>query len=151
MKFAAALLIAAAVTAPAFAADQTQIFSTQAGAVRITPIYHATAKIQAGRDIIYIDPAKPAKIDGLTPGDLILVAFEYLVFADQWDPEDTGRAAPVLFDQEMHLKTNIPDTPPVWTLHLWLWTGNPDGLFADYNPLVFCPAEYPLTDMTPAS
>ena len=73
MKFAAALLIAAAVTAPAFAADQTQIFSTQAGAVRITPIYHATAKIQAGRDIIYIDPAKPAKIDGLTPGDLILV------------------------------------------------------------------------------
>ena len=65
--------IALALAAPAFAADQTQIFSTQAGAVRITPIYHATAKIQAGRDIIYIDPAKPAKIDGLTPGDLILV------------------------------------------------------------------------------
>jgi len=73
MKLAAALLIAAAVTAPAFAADQTQIFNTQAGAVRITPIYHATARIQAGRDIIYIDPAKPAKIEGMTAGDLILV------------------------------------------------------------------------------
>jgi hypothetical protein len=73
MKLAAALLIAAAVTAPAFAADQTQIFNTQAGAVRITPIYHATARIQAGRDTLYIDPAKPAKIDGMTAGDLILV------------------------------------------------------------------------------
>ncbi len=51
----------------------------------------------------------------------------------------------------MHLKTNIPDTPPVWTLHLWLWTDNPDGLFSDYKPTIFCPADCPLSDMTPAS
>jgi hypothetical protein len=82
---------------------------------------------------------------------MVLVAFEYLVFADVWDPDNTGRAAPVLFDQEMHLKTNIPDTPPVWTLHLWLWTSNPNGVFGDYNPTVFCPADQPITDMTPAS
>jgi L-ascorbate metabolism protein UlaG (beta-lactamase superfamily) len=55
------------------AADQTQNFSTQASMVRITPIYHAAARIVAGRDTIYIDPAKPAKIDGMTPGDLILI------------------------------------------------------------------------------
>lgn len=104
-----------------------------------------------GDDVL--DPMKPEALvyEPTEDGDMILVAFEYLVFADQWDPANSGREAPVLFDQEMHLKTNIPDTPPVWTLHLWLWTDNPDGLFSDYNPIVFCPAEYPLTDMTPAS
>jgi L-ascorbate metabolism protein UlaG (beta-lactamase superfamily) len=73
MKTAIALLFTAALSLPALAADQTQIFSTQASAVRITPIYHATAKIVAGQDIIYIDPAKPAKIDGMGPGGLILI------------------------------------------------------------------------------
>lgn len=103
-----------------------------------------------GDDVL--DPMQPEALvfEPTGDGELILVAFEYLVFADQWDPDNSGRAAPVLFDQEMHLKTDIPDTPPVWTLHLWLWTGNPEGLFADYNPIVFCPDDYPLTDMTPA-
>ena len=75
MKLHLALLAAATAFAAgsALAADQTQIFSTQASAVRITPIYHATMKITAGRDIIYVDPAKPAKIDGMGPGDLILI------------------------------------------------------------------------------
>jgi hypothetical protein len=26
--------------------------------------------------------------------------------------------------------------PPLVTLHVWLWYPNPDGLFADTNPLV---------------
>lgn len=82
-------------------------------------------------------------------GEKILVAFEYIVPAEIWDPEDEGREPPVLFDQEFHLKTNIPETPPVWILHIWLWTHNPDGLFADYNPLAFCPGPPLITDMTP--
>ena len=78
MKLTAALFFTAALClvngGPALAADETQIFGTDRGAVRITPIYHATAMITAGRDVIYIDPAKPAKhfflaTDG---GDLIL-------------------------------------------------------------------------------
>jgi hypothetical protein len=102
-----------------------------------------------GDDVL--DPMLPEALvyEPTEDGDMILVAFEYLVFADQWDPENTGREAPVLFDREFHLKTNIPETPPVWTLHLWLWTSNPGGVFADYNPLVFCPADYTITDMTP--
>jgi hypothetical protein len=79
---------------------------------------------------------------------MILVAFEYLVFANQWDAENTGLPAPVLFGQPMHLLTTIPNTPPVWTLHLWLWTDNPNGLFAHFNPIAFCPADQPITDMT---
>lgn len=73
MKFATTLLFTVALCASAQAADQTQIFSTQASAVRITPIYHATVKIQVGQDIIYLDPAKPAKIDGMGPANLILI------------------------------------------------------------------------------
>jgi len=48
-------------------------------------------------------------------------------------------------DQEFRLRTNIPETPPVWALHLWLHSPNPDGMFTDYNPIVFCPEDYPTT------
>ncbi|HET7084778.1 MAG TPA: MBL fold metallo-hydrolase [Rhizomicrobium sp.] len=69
MKIALALLFTTAFAAPCFA--QVQTFATSAGKVEITPIYHATAKISAGGDTIYIDPAKPAKVDG--KADLILI------------------------------------------------------------------------------
>ena len=102
-----------------------------------------------GDDVV--DPMKPEALvyEPTEDGKMNLVAFEYLVFADKWDPNKTGREAPVLFDRPFHLMTNIPNTPPVWALHLWLWTSNPNGVFADFNPLVFCPSGYPLTDMTP--
>jgi len=61
-----------ALTLPAAAAPAQQ-FPTASGPVTITPIYHAAAMIQAGNDRIYIDPASPARIDGLPPGDLILI------------------------------------------------------------------------------
>jgi len=61
--------VAAAVAAP----GPVQSFDTKAGPVRITPIYHAAAMIEAGGDRIYIDPAKPANITGLPPGNLILI------------------------------------------------------------------------------
>src|SRR5579872_3977189 len=72
-KFATALLFTAALAVPALAADQTQTFTTAKGAVAITPIYHATAKITAGGSTIYIDPAKPAKVEGGAKADLILI------------------------------------------------------------------------------
>ena len=98
-----------------------------------------------------LDPMKPEVLvyEPTEDGDMILVALEYIVFANAWDPDNTGRTAPVLFDQPFHLETEIPDTPPVWSLHLWLYTDNPEGLFADFNPLVSCAADQPITDMTP--
>lgn len=126
-----------------------------------------------GDDVL--DPLQPEALvyEPREDGSMILVAFEYLVFADVWDPGSTGsaaptlfglgqdfhlklptysprvaRRAPTLFGQDFHLKTNIPGTPPVWALHLWLWTHNPEGLFADYNPTVSCPADQPVIDMS---
>ena len=102
----------------------------------------------AGDDAL--DPMKPEALvyEPREDGTLILVAFEYLVFADKWDPQETGRPAPTLFGQPFMLMSNIPDTPPVWGLHLWLWSYNPEGLFANFNPLVSCPSGMPSIDMS---
>jgi hypothetical protein len=96
-----------------------------------------------------LDPLKPEALvyEPREDGSLILVAYEYIVPAALWDPEDTGREPPVLFGQELTLRTNIPETPPIWALHLWLWSHNPEGLFADYNPLIICPPDQPITEM----
>jgi L-ascorbate metabolism protein UlaG (beta-lactamase superfamily) len=64
-------------------AAQTQTFSTSAGDVKITPITHASVLIQAGGKTIYVDPAKPAKLDGLPKADLILVSH---IHWDHFDP-----------------------------------------------------------------
>ena len=73
MKLHAALFLTAALAFPTCALAQVQSFSTSAGKVAITPIYHATAKITAGGSTIYIDPAKPAKVEGGAKADLILI------------------------------------------------------------------------------
>jgi L-ascorbate metabolism protein UlaG (beta-lactamase superfamily) len=54
-------------------AAETQVFSTSAGPVKMTPIYHASTLIEAGGKTIYLDPAKPAKLSGLPKADLILI------------------------------------------------------------------------------
>ncbi len=102
----------------------------------------------AGDDVL--DPMKPEALvyEPREDGSMILVAFEYLVFADKWDPKKTGRAAPTIFDQPLQLLTNIPDTPPVWGLHLWLYSYNPEGLFASFNPTVSCPTGMDSIDMS---
>lgn len=62
-------------------------------------------------------------------GGLRLGAVEYLVF----DSALTG-PVPELFGQTFHFNPAIQ----AWVLHVWLWRGNPDGLFADWNPTVSC-------------
>jgi len=78
-------VIAASVPLALAAQVPVQIVSTADGVVKITPIYHATAMIQAGGDIIYIDPAHPANISGLPPADLILITHDH---PDHMDPAD---------------------------------------------------------------
>ncbi len=77
-----ALILTTAMSA--VAADQTQTFSTSAGPVKITPIYHASTLIEAGGKVIYLDPAKPANVSGLPKADLILITD---IHGDHMDPE----------------------------------------------------------------
>ena len=39
----------------------------------------------------------------------------------------------------MGLDLKREDNLNLWYLHMWVWTENPAGLFADYNPAVACP------------
>jgi L-ascorbate metabolism protein UlaG (beta-lactamase superfamily) len=73
LVLALSTLPALATLSASAAPGPVQTFSSSAGPVKITPIYHAAAMIEAGNDRIYIDPAKPANIAGLQPGDLILI------------------------------------------------------------------------------
>src|ERR1700731_2970855 len=65
-------------------AAETQTFSTSAGPVKITPLYHASTLIEAGGKTIYLDPAKPAKLSGLPKPDLILITD---IHGDHMDPD----------------------------------------------------------------
>lgn len=64
-----------------------QTFETSAGAVKITPIYHATMLIEAGGKSIYVDPAKPADLAGLPKADLILITD---IHGDHMDTDDVA-------------------------------------------------------------
>jgi len=62
----------------------SQMFNTSAGPVKITPLYHASLMIEAGGKVIYVDPAKPAKVSGLPKADLILITD---IHRDHMDPD----------------------------------------------------------------
>jgi L-ascorbate metabolism protein UlaG (beta-lactamase superfamily) len=72
-----------AMTASAQSETSTQTFSTSAGLVKITPLYHASTLIEAGGKVIYLDPVKPAKLDGRPKADLILITD---IHPDHMDP-----------------------------------------------------------------
>jgi len=74
------------------------------------------------------DPLKPQII--LYDSKKHMVGVEYFVLY-------TGQPAPVLFGQTMNgPDLTEPDLPPHYDFHVYLWKGNPDGIFADYNPNV---------------
>jgi L-ascorbate metabolism protein UlaG (beta-lactamase superfamily) len=66
------------------ASAQPQVFPTAAGPVKITPLNHASTLIEAGGKVIYLDPAKPAKLAGLPKADLILITD---IHGDHMDPD----------------------------------------------------------------
>jgi hypothetical protein len=77
-----------------------------------------------------VDPLKPELLVYVpTPGGLKLGAVEYLVFDDALEGP-----VPELFGQPFHYNPAID----AWVLHVWLWRGNPAGLFADWNPSISC-------------
>jgi L-ascorbate metabolism protein UlaG (beta-lactamase superfamily) len=74
----------------AHTAAQTQVFSTSAGPVKITPLNHASTLIEAGGKTIYLDPAKPVKFAGLAKADLILITD---IHGDHMDPDSIKEAS----------------------------------------------------------
>ncbi len=69
------ILLAGALAATAAAQTKSGpiTLDTAAGPVTITPIAHATVKLEAGGKTIWVDPAPPAKVAGMPAGDMILI------------------------------------------------------------------------------
>jgi L-ascorbate metabolism protein UlaG (beta-lactamase superfamily) len=68
----------------AHSATQEQVFPTSAGPIKITPLNHASTRIEAGGKTIYLDPAKPVKFSDLPKADLILITD---IHGDHMDPD----------------------------------------------------------------
>jgi L-ascorbate metabolism protein UlaG (beta-lactamase superfamily) len=74
----------------AYPAATPQTFSTSAGQVTITPLYHASTRIEAGGTAIYLDPAKPAKFESGPKADLILITD---IHPDHMDPASIAQVS----------------------------------------------------------
>lgn len=65
-------------------------------------------------------------------GNLKLVAVEYIVI-------NVGQPAPT-FDGHPFDVGGTPVPVPHWSLHVWLYQDNPNGIFTPFNPTVTCPS-----------
>ena len=84
------------------------------------------------------DVEHPEALHYISQGDqLQLVAVEYAVpFACTPDKAPAGFAG----DADVWLHGEGEEGPPLWALNVWLWQGNPNGIFAHDNPnLPKCP------------
>ena len=66
-------------------------------------------------------------------GQYRLNGVEFIVPYRAWARDSV---APVVMGQQLKHEDNLK----IWYLHTWAWTKNSDGLFADFNPDVTCPA-----------
>ncbi len=74
-------------------------------------------------------------------GRLELAGVEYLVLYDGWHANHEG--PPTLLGQVFNYVSspNRYGMPAFYELHVWAWKNNPDGVFADWHPMVSC-AQY---------
>lgn len=70
----------------------------------------------------------------LGSGEYRLNGVEFIVPYRLW-PRDS--LPPTIMGQKMSHEDNLK----IWYRHVWAWTDNPDGLFADFNPNVKCPTD----------
>jgi hypothetical protein len=68
-------------------------------------------------------------------GGLKLVAVEYVVPGPASNPPGPAEA-PTVFGMDMHI---LVPAVGFHTLHAWIWSHNPAGMFGHWNPEVTCP------------
>jgi hypothetical protein len=80
----------------------------------------------------HFDPLRPeALLYAPGPGEALqLVGVEYIVLNE-------GQDHPHFGDHPLDVG-GTPDPRPHWSLHVWLYAENPNGMFAPFNPDVSC-------------
>ena len=89
-RFLVALIVSTLFAIPDIAQSDrsSTCFDTSAGAVKVTPLYHASMLIEAGGKNIYVDPAEPADFKGLPKADLVLITD---IHGDHMDPDSIAK------------------------------------------------------------
>jgi len=87
-------------------------------------------------DDLVIDPLRPEGLvyERRPNGELKLVAVEYVVPGPASNPAGPA-VAPTPFGMDMHI---LVPAVGFHTLHAWIWSHNPSGMFAHWNPDVTC-------------
>jgi hypothetical protein len=79
---------------------------------------------------------------GETNNGLKLLGVEYFqgIGAPDMPIPDTAPPAAVILGRSLDgpMEAHEPGQPPHYDLHVWLWKGNPSGIFAPFNPNVSC-------------
>jgi len=93
---------------------------------------------------IGVDPSRPEIMLYLpdASGRMELVGVEFAVNAQAWHalngPDVYPAVAGVRFDPP-NPAASSPIVQTSYTLHVWNWVENPDGMFAPFNPTLSCP------------
>jgi hypothetical protein len=71
---------------------------------------------------------------------LIGVEYFYGIGAPDTPIPNPAPPAPILFGRPFDgpMEQHEPGQPPHYDLHVWVWQGNPSGVFAPFNPNVSC-------------
>ncbi|HJP55567.1 MAG TPA: hypothetical protein VJ847_00930 [Gemmatimonadales bacterium] len=94
--------------------------------------YHHINRSYITRDLA-VERPQFLLYERLPGGDYRLNGVEFFIPYRLW-PRDSTR--PMFLGQQLKRE----DTFQYWYLHVWAWRENPEGMFADFNPVVRCPA-----------
>jgi len=88
-----------------------------------------------------LDPEHPEIViyEPQANGRLKMTGADFLVLKDAWDAKHP-EGPPQIMGQLLHLfeAPNRFGLPAFYTLHVWAWKENPNGMFVNWHPKVSC-------------
>lgn len=90
--------------------------------------HYANPSLLADGGAVAVEDPETLVYEPRKNGRLRLVAVEYI------GPLGDAEEAPELFGHEFHRNEDVG----IWALHAWVGRHNPNGTFADWNPMVSC-------------
>jgi hypothetical protein len=102
---------------------------------------HYVRPERIGDGVLQADQPEALIYQPMPDGRWRLVGVEFIEIALVWD--DLGAGPPALEGHLFHLvgMPNRYGLPAFYELHAWAWQSNPNGSFADFNPVVSCDAQ----------